>query len=437
MSRIFVVDQERRPLMPCTPARARILLKQRKAAILRRFPLVLILREARPDAVVDPLRVKLDPGAKTSGIAVTNDRSGEVVWAAELTHRSDQIREALLKRRAVRRSRRQRHSRYRAKRFANRRRRAGWLAPSLLSRVLHLLTWVKRLQRWCPVGALSQELVRFDLQALETPAISGTAYQRGTLYECELREYVLARWEHRCVYCQRTHLPLQLDHVIPRSRGGSDRPSNLVPACQACNQQKGHQDLAVFLQDRPTLLAQIQAQLKAPLSDAAAVNSTRWHLYEALQATGLPVEVGTGGRTRWNRTRLGLPKAHWIDAACTGASTPECLHVIHVHPWLLQATGWQRRQMCLMSKHGFPRTRTKGPSRVQGLRTGDQVCAVVPKGSKAGTYLGRVAIRARGSFNLTTRWGLITDIAARFCCRLQMRDGYLYQKGGCDFLPIA
>ena len=98
---------------------------------------------------------------------------------------------------------------------------------------------------------------------------------------------------------------------------------------------------------------------------------------------------------------------------------------------------WQRRQMCLMSKHGFPRTRTKGPSRVQGLRTGDQVCAVVPKGSKAGTYLGRVAIRARGSFNVTTRWGLITDIAARFCCRLQMRDGYLYQKGGRDFLPTA
>src|SRR5215470_17005410 len=95
MSRILVVDQKRRPLMPCTPARARILLRQRKAAILRRFPLVLILNTERTDAVVEPLRLKLDPGATTSGIAVVNDQRGEVVWAAELTHRGAAIRQAL------------------------------------------------------------------------------------------------------------------------------------------------------------------------------------------------------------------------------------------------------------------------------------------------------------------------------------------------------
>src|SRR5215469_6399350 len=93
MSRILVVDQERRPLMPTTPARARILLKGGKAAILRRFPLVLLLKEARPEAVVEPLHVKLDPGSKTSGIAVVNDQTAEVVWAAELTHRSSQVHE--------------------------------------------------------------------------------------------------------------------------------------------------------------------------------------------------------------------------------------------------------------------------------------------------------------------------------------------------------
>ena len=102
MSRILVVDQERRPLMPTTPARARILLKSRQAAILRRFPLVLILKDTLPEAVVEPLRVKLDPGSKTSGIAVVNERTGEVLWAAELTHRSQQIHSALLKRAAAR-----------------------------------------------------------------------------------------------------------------------------------------------------------------------------------------------------------------------------------------------------------------------------------------------------------------------------------------------
>ena len=119
MSHVFVVDAQRRPLSPTTPARARLFLKTGRAAILRRFPLVLILREARPEAVVEPLRIKIDPGAKTTGIAVVSDQRGEVVWAAEVTHRSEQIREALTKRRAVRRSRRQRQTRYRKPRWQN------------------------------------------------------------------------------------------------------------------------------------------------------------------------------------------------------------------------------------------------------------------------------------------------------------------------------
>ncbi len=113
MSRILVVYAERQPLMSCRPARARQLLKEGKAAILRHVPFVLILKTSRPEAVVQPLRVKLDPGATTSGIAVVNDLSGEGVWAAEVNHRGQEIREALTKRRAVRRSRRQRKTRYR------------------------------------------------------------------------------------------------------------------------------------------------------------------------------------------------------------------------------------------------------------------------------------------------------------------------------------
>src|SRR6266568_3912671 len=187
MSRILVVDQERRPLMPCTPARGRILLKSRKAAILRRYPLVLILKTPRPDAQVQPLRIKLDPGATTSGIAVVNDTTGEVVWAAEIAHRGLEIRKALGKRRAPRRSRRQRKTRYRACRIANRRRPRGWLPPSLRSRVQNLLTWIMRLQRWCPVGTLSQELARFDTQAMQNPTISGLQYQQGSLAGYEMR----------------------------------------------------------------------------------------------------------------------------------------------------------------------------------------------------------------------------------------------------------
>jgi 5-methylcytosine-specific restriction endonuclease McrA len=430
MSYVFVLDAQRRPLQPCTPARARILLHTGKAAVLRSVPFTLILREAHSEAVVTPLRLKIDPGSKTTGLAVVNDHTGNVIWAAELTHRSAQIREALRKRGAARRSRRQRTTRYRPARYANRRRPQGWLAPSLLSRVLQVMTWVQRLRRWCPIGAISQELVRFDPQALHDPEIHGVAYQRGTLFGMEVREYVLAKWQHRCAYCQRDQVPFELDHILPKSRGGSDRVSNLALSCHDCNQSKADRTANEF--GHP----EVEAQAKVPLRDAAAVNSTRWRLYQELCATGVPVETGTGGSTRWNRQQQGLPKTHWLDAACCGASTPPRLWIRRVSPLLIKAKGWQRRQMCLMSAAGFPRTRAKQQSCVQDFRTGDLVQAVVPAGKKAGRYVGRVAVRASGSFNITTPHGTIQGIHARYCRMLHRSDGYEYVKGGAAFPPV-
>lgn len=422
MSRIFVLDAERRPLSPCTPARARLLLKAGKAAILRRCPFVLILKTSRPDAHVEPLRVKIDPGAHTSGIALLNDGSGEVVWAAEVRHRGYAIREALRKRRAVRHNRRQRKTRYRPKRSANRRSRTGWLAPSLHSRVLNLLTWVARLRNFSPVGMLSMELTKFDTAALQNPTITGIQYQQGALAGYEIRAYLLEKWQRRCAYCGQPSPKLQIEHLIPKSRGGSDRLSNLVLACETCNRQKGNRTAQEFG------FPQLMEQAQAPLADAAVMNATRWSLYRALQRTGLPIEVGTGGRTSYHRVNRNLPKAHWIDASLVGTSTPERLCLQHVRPWLIKATGWQSRQMCLMSKYGFPRTRAKQRSLVKGFRTGDLVRAAVKKGAKAGSYQGRVAVRANGSFDLTTEQGTVQGIHVRWCYLLQHKDGYQYQQ---------
>ena len=118
-------------------------------------------------------RIKIDPGSKTTGLAVLREADGQVVFAGEVAHRGKAVRAAMLARSTIRRSRRQRHTRYRKPRFLNRRRRAGWLPPSLESRIGNVLTWVGRLRRLCPVTALSQELVRFDLQKLENPEIHG------------------------------------------------------------------------------------------------------------------------------------------------------------------------------------------------------------------------------------------------------------------------
>src|SRR5258708_22570465 len=135
---VFVVDVEKRPLDPCHPARARRLLAQGKAAVWRRYPFTLILQRAVPQAQLQPLRVKLDPGSRVSGLAVVNDATGQVVWAAELTHRGQQVHERLLARRALRRGRRQRNTRYPPARFPNPRPPAGWLPPPLESPPRHL-----------------------------------------------------------------------------------------------------------------------------------------------------------------------------------------------------------------------------------------------------------------------------------------------------------
>ncbi|NCC32446.1 MAG: HNH endonuclease [Chloroflexia bacterium] len=422
MSLVFVLSSDRQPLDPCHPARARQLLTRGKAAIFRRFPFTIILTDrTAAERVTHPHRVKIDPGSKTTGIAVVAEGTGRVVWAGELTHRGQQIRDRLSQRRAVRHSRRQRKTRYRQPRFLNRRRPEGWLAPSLQHRVETTLTWVNRLRRYAPIAALSVELVRFDTQQMQNAEVSGVAYQQGTLAGYEVRQYLLEKWNRRCAYCHATGVPLQIEHMTPRSRGGSDRVSNLTLACEPCNTRKGTQTAAEF--GYPHL----QAQARLPLKDAAAVNSTRWALYQRLVATCLPVEAGTGGRTTFNRTRLGLPKGHWMDAACVGASTPEALDTRGVRPLLIRATGHGSRQMCRMDRFGFPRTSAKQARRVKGFRTGDMVRAVVTTGKKVGTYTGRVAVRASGSFNITTANRTVQGLSYRFVRAIQRNDGYTYQ----------
>jgi 5-methylcytosine-specific restriction endonuclease McrA len=431
MPSVIVLDMNKQPLNPVHPARARQLLTQGKAAVFRRYPFTIILKRVVLLAQPQPLRVKIDPGSKTTGLAVVNDATGHVVWAAELSHRGQQIRDRLLARRAIRCGRRQRHTRYRPPRFDNRRKPEGWIAPSLLSRVQNILTWVGRLRRLCPIAAISQELVSLDTQLLQNPEISGVEYQLGELAGYEVREYLLDKWNRTCSYCGAQDVPLAVEHIILKTRGGSNRVSNLTLACQPCNQAKGTLTAAEF--GHP----QIQARAKRSLKNVTAVNATRWALHRQLTATDLPVETGTRGRTRWNRTRKGLPKTPWLDAACVGASTPETLQGSRWFHSSSQPRGVKRRQMCHMDRFGVPRTSAKGTRTVQGFQTGDIVRAEVTAGAKIGIYTGRIAVRATGSFNITTEQGTIQGIPARYCRAVHRSDGYRYQKGEAALPPCA
>jgi 5-methylcytosine-specific restriction endonuclease McrA len=419
---ILVIDGEKRPLAPIHPGLARQLLKQKKAAIYCKFPFTLILKKSRFDTTVPDLKIKIDPGSKTTGFAILN--GAKVIWAAELTHRGQAIKDALLSRRQLRRGRRNRHTRYRQPRFLNRTRPKGWLAPSLQHRVETTLTWVNKLIKLVPIGSIVQELVWFDLQQLENPEISGVEYQQGTLLGYEIREYLLNKWERKCAYCSVENTPLQIEHIHPKAKGGSNRILNLCLACEKCNLKKGTQDVKQFLAKKPDVLKRIQSQAKRPLKDAAAVNSTRWTLFNRLKETQLPVSTGSGGQTKFNRTRLGLPKSHWLDAACVGQV--EELDVLTSQPLLIKATGHGTRQMCGTDKFGFP---TRHKSRMQihkGFQTGDIVSATVTAGKKVGSYMGRVLCRASGSFDIDTTTGRVAGISYKYCKPIHKKDGYSY-----------
>jgi 5-methylcytosine-specific restriction endonuclease McrA len=253
---VFVLDKNKKPLNPTHPALARHLLKSGKASVFRRYPFTIVLHNREVEASsTHKYRLKIDPGAKTTGLAIV--QNNVVVWAAELTHRGFAIRDTLTSRRQLRRSRRNRKTRYRAARFNNRRRQAGWLPPSLNSRVENILTWVRRLLKFCPITAISQELVRFDLQKLQNPEVSGVMYQQGELAGYEVREYLLTKFGRRCVYCGATDTRLEVEHLVPRSQGGSDRVSNLAIACHPCNQAKGNQSLP-FAQEQRFFMASRQ-----------------------------------------------------------------------------------------------------------------------------------------------------------------------------------
>ena len=434
---VFVLDSKGQAVMPCTEKRARLLLARGRARVHRIVPMVIRLVDCNAESCdLQSIRIKIDPGSKTTGIALVREinsvdpftgeihRNAAVLNLMELVHRGRQISEVLTARRQMRRRRRS-NLRYRAPRFLNRgNKKKGWLAPSLQHRVDTTMAWVKRIQRWAPVTAISSELVRFDMQTLQNPEISGVEYQQATLFGCELREYLLEKWGKKCAYCDKKNVPLQIEHIRPKSQSGSNRVSNLTLACQCCNQKKAARSIEDFLSMDEPRLTSILAQSKKPLRDAAAVNATRWALSNALKANGLPVELASGGRTKFNRSMLGIPKTHALDAACVGKMDAiECWKKCSV---TLKATGRGSYQRTRLNQYGFPRGYLMRSKRVQGFGTGDMVRANVPKGVNAGIHVGRVAVRATGNFNIQTLSGAVQGISYKHCRIAQRNDGYGY-----------
>jgi 5-methylcytosine-specific restriction endonuclease McrA len=419
---VFVIDKKGKPLMPCSEKRARLLLGRKRAVVHKMYPFTIRIKDLEGGNLQD-MKLKIDPGSKFTGVAIVHGNN-EVKNLFQVNHRGTAIKLNLLSRRALRRGRRARSTRYRPPRWKNRTRKEGWLPPSLQHRVDTTGSWINRIMEICPITEIAVERVKFDMQLMQNPEISGVEYQQGTLAGYSVREYLLEKWGRKCAYCGVENTPLQIEHLKAKAKGGGNRITNLALACEPCNKKKGVKDIADFLKHKPDVLKRVMAQAKKPLHDAAAVNATRNSLFITTLKSGLPVEGGHGAQTKFNRVRLGIPKDHPLDAACVGVVTELKnwdMPVLHIN-----CTGRGSYQRARTDRFGFPGSHCMRQKAVHGFQTGDMVSASVKSGKKTGEYIGRVAIRKTGSFNITTKNGVIQGICHKNCKLIQRGDGYGY-----------
>jgi hypothetical protein len=427
--------------MPCHPARARELLGKGRAVVARQVPFTIRLKDRTlAESEVGGVQLRIDPGSKGTGLALTDekkevDEQGTVVTvrrglvAVELQHRGEQIRLCMQQRAGYRHRRRSANCRYRKPRSHNRIRPAGWLPPSLRHRVDTALSQATRLCRFAPVTEIHVELAAFDTHSMSAGrSLEGAEYGQGELAGSNARAYLHAKWNSACAYCDATGVALNIDHVRPRSRGGSSRISNLVLACIPCNKAKGNLSVETFLAHRPERLATILQQVKEPLHDAAAMNATQGQLAQALGALGKPVHVSSGGSTHRTRTAMGLAKSHTLDALTVGPLDHHVGDAIVRFPGqvlVAKATGRGSYARTTPDRFGFPRLRRARAKQHFGYVTGDLVRATVPSGKWKGSWTGRISVRARGQHSLTTPGGRI-NVSYRNLRLLQRGDGYGY-----------
>ena len=321
-----VLDQQGQPLMPTTRlGKVYRLLKTKKAHIVSYEPFTIQLDYDPDTHVIQSMTLGVDSGAIHSGYSVANEH--REYYSAEVIARDD-ISRNLSNKRMYRQTRRSRKTRYRKPRFKNRKnKKKGWLAPSLEQKVAVQLNEIEHLYHYFPIETIIVEVAEFDIQKIKNPDISGIEYQQGTLQGYNIRNYLLEKHGRKCFYCGKTVSDFEVEHMFPKSKGGSNRIDNLTLSCHDCNEKKGTLTAEEFIQQ--TLSAKKAASKLKQLPNEkrlfkymAYMNATRWVLYNTIKEKYPSVKITYGYVTKYNRIQAGLPKAHHIDAKCiTGFST--------------------------------------------------------------------------------------------------------------------
>ena len=414
-----VYSSDAQTLMPTHPARARKLMQKGRAVPNHVKGLfgIRLLDRTRAQSSVQDVAVNIDPGAQTTGIAVVADDTvgnRTVLAALEIKHRAFTVKATLTKRRAYRHTRRGR-LRFRPKRFNNRRRKPGTLPPSVDSLRTDTMRVVRILQTMYPVMRIRIERNKFDTQLMMNPNIKGVEYQRGTLFGWQIRAYILERDQSRCVYCRRSRVRLELDHVRPRA-SGSDRVGNLIACCRDCNIKKANRPIEQFLADQPDLLKQIlERTRRSALASATQINAVLPKLISELRTTGLPLQLTDAASASWARQQLNVRKTHCYDAALQGQDF-QTIKSLPNQVLAITPSNGRSKQKANVDRHGTPvgrpfRNQQRLPKHLrqhrpaaghsdrhqrygpQGIGTGDTIVLE----HKAGQSIGRAVIKVRGT----------------------------------------
>ena len=392
---VYVLDINGQPLMPTERyGKVRRMLKSGKAKVVKRCPFVIQLSYTTSTREIQYVSLGVDAGSKHIGISATTE--SKVLYESEVELRSD-ITELLSARREMRSARRNRKTRHRKPRFDNRRRRDGWLAPSVQQKVDTHLTVIRKVNEILPVARTIAEVAAFDIQKIKNPDIQGAEYQQGEqLGSWNIREYVLFRDGHTCQCCKGKSKDkiLNVHHIESRQTGG-DAPNNLITLCKTCH--NGYHSGEIKLPKT------IKRGMK--FADATFMGIMRWAFYNEIRSQYPDVSLTYGYITKHTRITNGLPKAHYIDARCiSGHPLAESDSVVYYQ----KKVRCHNRQIHKLNicKGGILK-RNQAPYLVKGFRLFDKV----RYSGKEGFIFGR---RSSGYFDIRKLDGTVIHRSAKY-----------------------
>jgi len=305
---VYVISKHNKPLMPCSSAKARILLKKGKATVIRRTPFTIKLLFGS-SGYRQPITLGVDSGYSDIGLSAVSDK--KELYSADVKLRTNIVK-LISKRRAYRGARRSRKIWYRKPRFLNRKKREGWLAPSIQHKLDSHIKAIDKVKEILPITQINIEVASFDIQKIKNPDISGVEYQNGPQKNYyNTREYVLHRDNHLCQNCKgKSKDPVLKVHHIKSRQTGGNRPDNLITLCETCHKKVTEGKLSINIKPSKGFKAE------------TFMSTVRWKLVKQLNDV-MPDSVSHtyGYITKYNRAKLNLKKSHTNDAFVIAGGT--------------------------------------------------------------------------------------------------------------------